>query len=66
MKIAIMGAGGIGGYVGGRLAESGNEVCLIARGAHLDALVENGLRIESPYGNVHLPDTWSRGTLLQS
>ena len=50
MKIAVMGAGGIGGYVGGRLAESGEEVHLIARGAHLAALRENGLRVETPDG----------------
>ncbi len=55
MKIAVMGAGGIGGYVGGRLAEAGEDVCLIARGAHLAALKANGLRIESPHGNAALP-----------
>ncbi len=55
MKIAVMGAGGIGGYVGGRLAEAGEEVCLIARGSHLAALKVSGLRIESPLGDVSLP-----------
>lgn len=55
MKIAVMGAGGIGGYVGGRLAEAGAEVTLIARGAHLDALRRNGLTIETPQGSVRLP-----------
>ena len=55
MKIAVMGAGGIGGYVGGRLAEAGEDVCLIARGAHLAALKADGLSIESPHGDVHLP-----------
>ncbi len=55
MKIAVMGAGGIGGYVGGRLAEAGEDVWLIARGAHLAALKANGLTIESPHGNVALP-----------
>ncbi len=54
MKIAVMGAGGIGGYVGGRLAEAGEEVWLIARGAHLAALKAHGLTIESPHGNAHL------------
>ena len=48
MKIAVIGAGGIGGYVGGRLAEAGEDVTLIARGAHLEALRKNGLRIETP------------------
>ncbi|MEO1248521.1 MAG: 2-dehydropantoate 2-reductase [Pseudomonadota bacterium] len=54
MKIAIMGAGGIGGYVGGRLAEAGEEVHLIARGRHLASLKANGLRIESPHGDLTL------------
>ena len=56
MKIAVMGAGGIGGYVGGRLAEAGEEVSLIARGAHLAALKTYGLTIESPHGNLMLRD----------
>ena len=55
MKIAVMGAGGIGGYVGGRLAEAGEEVWLIARGAHLAALQAHGLTIESPHGDAALP-----------
>ncbi len=54
MKIAIMGAGGIGGYVGGRLAEAGEDVHLIARGRHLDALKKSGLQIKSPHGDVTL------------
>ena len=54
MKIAVMGAGGMGGYVGGRLAEVGEEVHLLARGAHLRALRAYGLRIESPYGDAHI------------
>jgi len=61
MKIAVMGAGGIGGYVGGRLAEAGADVTLIARGAHLDALRRNGLVIETPGGTVHLPDVRAVG-----
>lgn len=56
MKIAVMGAGAIGGYVGGRLAEAGEEVHLVARGAHLDALRTAGLRIESSFGDLALPD----------
>lgn len=55
MRIAVVGAGGVGGYFGGRLAASGSDVTFLARGAHLDALRSNGLRIESPKGNVHLP-----------
>ena len=38
MRIAVMGAGGVGGYFGGRLAQAGNEVTFIARGAHLKAI----------------------------
>jgi len=56
MRIAIMGAGAIGGYFGARLAAAGNDVTLIARGAHLAAIRENGLRVQSPKGDVHLPD----------
>jgi 2-dehydropantoate 2-reductase len=52
MKIAIVGAGGIGGYLGARLAAAGNDVALIARGAHLAALKRNGLRLSSPKGDV--------------
>jgi 2-dehydropantoate 2-reductase len=56
MRIAIMAAGGVGGYVGGRLAEAGEEVHFLARGAHLEALKKDGLFIESPFGDLHLPD----------
>jgi 2-dehydropantoate 2-reductase len=55
MRIAIVGAGGVGGYFGGRLAAAGADVTFLARGAHLDAMRARGLRIESPKGNVHLP-----------
>lgn len=54
MRIAILGSGGVGGYFGGRLAASGTDVRFLARGAHLEALRERGLRIESPNGNLHL------------
>lgn len=54
MRIAIFGAGALGGYFGGRLLQGGYEVAFIARGAHLNALQKNGLMIESPLGNVHL------------
>lgn len=55
MRIAVMGAGALGGYFGGRLAAAGHEVTLIARGAHLAALRSQGLRITSPMGDLHLP-----------
>jgi len=54
MRLAIVGAGGVGGYFGGRLAAAGVDVSFLARGAHLDALRTLGLRIESPFGNLHL------------
>ncbi|MEI7645199.1 MAG: 2-dehydropantoate 2-reductase [Chloroflexales bacterium] len=46
MRIAIVGAGAIGGYLGARLALSGVEVTLIARGAHLEAIMRDGLAVE--------------------
>ena len=52
MKIAIIGAGGVGGYFGARLAASGEEVHFIARGAHLDAIKQDGLRVLSANGDV--------------
>ena len=55
MKIAVMGAGALGCYFGGRLAASGVDVAFIARGAHLDAMRTNGPRIESPLGDASLP-----------
>ncbi len=46
MKIAVIGAGAIGGYVGGMLARSGVDVSLLARGAHLQAMQSQGLRVQ--------------------
>ena len=47
LRIAIVGAGAIGGWIGMRLAERGHTVSLLARGAHLEAIRANGLRLES-------------------
>ncbi len=47
MKIAVIGAGGIGGYYGALLQQRGHEVVFLARGAHLAALRDHGLRLES-------------------
>ena len=47
MKVAVMGTGGVGGYFGGLLARGGHEVTFIARGPHLKAIQERGLRVES-------------------
>ncbi len=54
MKILILGAGGVGGYFGARLQEAGADVTWLVRPARLPALRSNGLRIESPLGNLHL------------
>jgi 2-dehydropantoate 2-reductase len=56
MKIAVMGSGGVGGYFGARLAEAGCDVGFVARGAHLAAIRAEGLRVESPLGDMHLKD----------
>jgi 2-dehydropantoate 2-reductase len=54
MKILIMGTGGVGGYYGGLLAQQGNEVTFIARGAHLYALRHEGLKVKSVHGDFHV------------
>ena len=56
MRIAVFAAGAVGGYFGGRLAAAGHDVSFIARGAQLAAIRKDGLRIESPLGNLHLND----------
>ncbi len=50
MKIAVLGAGGVGSYFGGTLARAGHQVALLARGAHLDALRARGIEVRSPDG----------------
>jgi 2-dehydropantoate 2-reductase len=50
MRIAILGAGGVGSYFGGALARAGQEVVLLARGGHLDAVRERGLEVRTPEG----------------
>jgi 2-dehydropantoate 2-reductase len=54
MRIAIMAAGGVGGYFGARLAVAGHDVVFFARGKHREAIARDGLKIESPLGNLHL------------
>src|SRR5215469_5339050 len=56
MRVAVMAAGAVGGYFGGRLAAAGHDVAFIARGAHRDAIRQNGLTIESALGDLHLND----------
>jgi len=55
MRIATMAAGAVGGYFGARMAAAGHDVFFIARGAHRDAMLKTGLKIESVHGDVHLP-----------
>ena len=54
MRIAVFGAGGVGGFLGARLAEAGADVHLIARGEHLAAIREDGLRLASVDGDLVL------------
>ena len=51
MKIAIIGAGGVGGYFGGKLAHAGYRVTFVARGEHFKAIRENGLKVLSMAGD---------------
>jgi 2-dehydropantoate 2-reductase len=55
MRIAVFGAGGVGGYFGGRLAKAGEDAVFIARGAHLRALQTSGLRVDDTLGDFVLP-----------
>jgi 2-dehydropantoate 2-reductase len=57
MRIAVVGAGGVGGGFGAALAKAGADVTFIARGAHLTAMKSQGLRIVSPRGDTHLVPT---------
>jgi 2-dehydropantoate 2-reductase len=52
MRIAIFGTGGAGGYFGARLASAGEDVTFIARGAHLEAIRRDGLRLDTPEGEL--------------
>ncbi len=54
MRIAIMGSGGMGGFLGAKLVTSGHEVIFIARGAHLQAMKSSGLRLISDEGDIHI------------
>lgn len=54
MRVAVMGAGAVGGYFGAKLAGSGHEVAFIARGEHLTAMRRDGLRVKSAQGDLHV------------
>jgi 2-dehydropantoate 2-reductase len=57
MRIAVIGAGGVGGAFGAALAKGGADVTFLARGAHLKAMRENGLKVLGPRGDIHLQPT---------
>jgi len=56
MRVLIVGVGGVGGYVGARVAAAGHHVCFLARGANLEALRSSGLRLASDHGDLTLQD----------
>ena len=56
MRIAVIGTGGVGGYFGARLSQAGEDVVFLARGAHLDAMRRQGLKVYSALGDMHLTD----------
>ncbi|MGE0259296.1 MAG: 2-dehydropantoate 2-reductase [Alphaproteobacteria bacterium] len=55
MRVLVLGAGAVGGYFGGRLAEAGRDVTFLVRGARANALAEHGLKVESPLGDFTVP-----------
>jgi 2-dehydropantoate 2-reductase len=57
MRIAIVGTGGVGAGYGAALAKAGADVTFIARGAHLAAMKRDGLKVQSPRGDIHLVPT---------
>src|SRR5437660_5426586 len=57
MRIAVVGAGGVGGGYGAALAKAGAHVTFIARGAHLAAMKSEGLKVQSARGDIHLVPT---------
>jgi len=61
MRILVMGAGGVGGYFGAKLAQAGHDVAFVARGAHLAAMQSGGLRVETAGGDLVLPHVSATG-----
>ncbi len=54
LRVAVIGAGGVGGYFGARWFEAGLDVTLLARGAHLEAINAKGLVVHSPLGDARV------------
>lgn len=65
MKIAIFGSGGVGSYFGGLLARAGHEVAFVARGAHLKALRDKGLKVRSVHGDFDIPHVFATDDPLE-
>ncbi|WP_144814684.1 2-dehydropantoate 2-reductase [Aerolutibacter ruishenii] len=65
MRILVVGAGGVGGYFGGRLAAAGRDVTFLVRERRAELLADQGLRVRSPFGDIDLaaPQTVTRETL---
>src|SRR5258706_13060512 len=57
MRFLVLGAGVVGGYFGGRLAEAGGDVTFLVRGPRAALLAEHGLTVESPLGDFRVPVT---------
>ena len=55
MRYVIMGTGGVGGYFGAKLATAGEDVWFVARGKHLDAMKNHGLKVTSTGGTFTIP-----------
>src|SRR3954465_10200814 len=55
MRFLVLGAGAVGGYFGGRLAEAGRDVTVLVRGPRAAARAEHGLKVESPLGDFTVP-----------
>ena len=55
MKILVLGAGGVGGYFGGRMAEAGLDVTFLVRERRKQQLINNGLLVQSKFGNISMP-----------
>ncbi|HZJ73322.1 MAG TPA: 2-dehydropantoate 2-reductase [Perlabentimonas sp.] len=63
MKIAIIGTGGVGGYFGAKMAQAGCNVTFLARGAHLEAIKRNGIKVKSILGDFHLDNVRAVSTI---
>jgi len=65
MRIAIIGSGGVGGYLGGRMAKAGYDVTFLARGEHLKAMLLNGLAVRSIRGNFSIDNVKATDTVTE-